>query len=204
MLANGRGATGGVGCRVCRTVISDGGLGAAALAGAQAERRRGRTKGRKSRAWPAARWRPRSRPLHAPFFPAVAEVMVQMECDYVTPSFFRELERAHQLEAAAAGSGTGPAGQGEDRLAQLAAGNVDADADDDSDGDTEPSPGAAASRGQSFTSKPGESPPAKGAPGGWEGWWVGRWGRGACVCVVVVVCVCVWGGGGAVGTAWAG
>lgn len=27
---------------------------------------------------------------------AVAETMVQMECDYVTPSFFRELEKEYQ------------------------------------------------------------------------------------------------------------
>jgi hypothetical protein len=43
---------------------------------------------------------------------AVAETMVQMEVDYVTPSFFRELEKQYQAEQ----------GQGEDRLDQLATG----------------------------------------------------------------------------------
>ena len=50
---------------------------------------------------------------------AVAETMVQMECDYVTPSFFRELEKQYQLEQQAQGAeGEG----GNDRLNQLATG----------------------------------------------------------------------------------
>ena len=47
--------------------------------------------------------------------------MVQMECDYVTPSFFRELEKQYQLEQQAQGQeGEG----GNDRLNQLATGGV--------------------------------------------------------------------------------
>ena len=63
----------------------------------------------------------------------VAEAMVQMECDYVTPSFFRDLEKRWQEEAAGGmidddglGRGDGP---GRDRLAALAAGEVSADVD---------------------------------------------------------------------------
>ena len=51
---------------------------------------------------------------------AVAETMVQMECDYVTPSFFRELEKQYQAEQGMAGeAGTS---EGQARLDQLASG----------------------------------------------------------------------------------
>lgn len=46
----------------------------------------------------------------AHFRPAVAETMVQMECDYVTPSYFREMEKEFQagrLEVGAAWAGRG-------------------------------------------------------------------------------------------------
>lgn len=36
---------------------------------------------------------------------AVAETMVQMECDYVTPSFFRELEKEYQSGLRRCGAG---------------------------------------------------------------------------------------------------
>lgn len=55
----------------------------------------------------------------------VAEMMVQMECDYITPSAFRELERQYQ-ESAMIGDGNAemePVHQN-DPLARLAAGNV--------------------------------------------------------------------------------
>lgn len=82
----------------------------------------------------------------------VAEAMVQMECDYVTPSFFRDLERRWQEEAAAGLSqdGPGPDGGHMDRLDALATGQVSVDAEgDDSDNES--------------TAETGTSPQAPGA-----------------------------------------
>lgn len=62
-------------------------------------------------------------PTHPhPCLPAVAETMVLMECDYVTPSFFRELEKEYQSGLHSEGGGLEGAGDADDRMAQLARG----------------------------------------------------------------------------------
>lgn len=66
----------------------------------------------------------------------VAEMMVQMECDYVTPSFFRDLEKRWQEEAAMSIGGT----QTHDRIEALAAGEVSADAEYISDDESTDTP----------------------------------------------------------------
>eukprot|EP00887_Chlorella_sp_A99_P004268 scaffold15.g4268.t1 len=91
----------------------------------------------------------------------VAETMVQMECDYVTPSYFREMEREFQSQHAA---GVAGGASSNDRLDALAQGRVTATGDDDSDDEsTEPSPApssrASISRETSPTGKPGGPPP---------------------------------------------
>lgn len=49
--------------------------------------------------------------------------MVQMECDYVTPSFFRELEKEYQSGLMSEGGALdGAVEQPDDRMAQLARG----------------------------------------------------------------------------------
>jgi hypothetical protein len=50
--------------------------------------------------------------------------MVQMECNYVSPAFFRELEKEYQSEAAVGAEDGGAEGDvdPEDRMAQLARG----------------------------------------------------------------------------------
>lgn len=49
--------------------------------------------------------------------------MVQMECDYVTPSFFRELEKEYQSGLMSDGGALdGAVEQPDDRMAQLARG----------------------------------------------------------------------------------
>jgi hypothetical protein len=49
--------------------------------------------------------------------------MVRMECDYVTPSFFRELEKEYQSGLRSEGEGLEGASEPEgDRMAQLARG----------------------------------------------------------------------------------
>lgn len=53
---------------------------------------------------------------------AVAETMVQMECNYVTPSFFRELEQEYQSGLKSEDEGLEGAAEPEDRMAQLARG----------------------------------------------------------------------------------
>jgi len=72
----------------------------------------------------------------------VAETMVQMECDYVTPSFFRELEKQWQ-EAAGVGGEDEP----RDHIDALAAGEVSADMDEDYDSDNESTAEAMSSPG---------------------------------------------------------
>jgi dynamin 1/3 len=74
----------------------------------------------------------------------VAETMVQMECDYVTPSFFRELEKQWQ-EAAGVGGEDGH----RDRIDALAAGEVSAEMDGDYDSDNESTAEAMSSPGSS-------------------------------------------------------
>jgi hypothetical protein len=66
--------------------------------------------------------------------------MVQMECNYVTPSFFRELEREYQSGLAVEGSSLAGAEEPEDRMSQLARGALPpaqqaeaGDSDDDSE-----------------------------------------------------------------------
>jgi hypothetical protein len=89
----------------------------------------------------------------------VAEMMVQMECDYVTPSFFRDLERRHQEEAAGGGGGGGADGPS-DRLDRLAAGEVSVG--DDADGyDSDAESGAEVGSPQGSRA----SPPPAGGPG---------------------------------------
>ena len=71
----------------------------------------------------------------------VAEMMVQMECDYVTPSYFRDLEKRWQEE----NLGIGGSGGNNDRIEALATGEVSADAEyisDDETSDTPPGNGA--------------------------------------------------------------
>lgn len=48
--------------------------------------------------------------------------MVQMECNYVTPSFFRELEREYQSGLKSEDGALEGAAEPEDRMAQLARG----------------------------------------------------------------------------------
>ncbi len=74
----------------------------------------------------------------------VAETMVQMECDYVTPSFFRELEKQWQ-EAA----GVGGEDEHRDPIDALAAGEVSAEMDGDYDSDNESTAEAMSSPGSS-------------------------------------------------------
>ncbi len=74
----------------------------------------------------------------------VAETMVQMECDYVTPSFFRELEK--QWQEAAVGGGDD---EQRDRIDALAAGEVSAEMDGDYDSDNESTAEAMSSPGSS-------------------------------------------------------
>lgn len=78
----------------------------------------------------------------------VAEMMVQMECDYVTPSFFRELERQWQEEAAAAAMGQNgdghmiesPRMQSPQTETSQSRGGGDDDSDEDSGYDQKMSP----------------------------------------------------------------
>ena len=106
----------------------------------------------------------------------VATAMVQMECDYVTPSFFRELEKRWQEEAAGA-MGVDEDGNPiqnptqsppqRDRLDALAAGEVSADAEMDEDSDaetTEGGGGSTPSRGNSASSPPKPPPQSQQAP----------------------------------------
>ncbi|EFN56232.1 hypothetical protein CHLNCDRAFT_57648 [Chlorella variabilis] len=83
----------------------------------------------------------------------VAETMVQMECNYVTPSFFRELEQEYQSGLKSEDEGLEGAAEPEDRMAQLARG-VPAGDGGESDDDSE-----APDTARSAISR--ESPPAK-------------------------------------------
>ncbi|KAL4518145.1 hypothetical protein Ndes2526A_g01405 [Nannochloris sp. 'desiccata'] len=90
----------------------------------------------------------------------VAETMVQMECDYVTPSFFRELEKQWQ-EAA----GVGGEDESRDRIDALAAGEVSAEVDGDYDSDNESTAEAMSSPGGSVERRT-SSAGAAGSPAG--------------------------------------
>lgn len=74
----------------------------------------------------------------------VAAAMVQMECDYVTPSFFRDLERQWQEEAAAAahvmGDEDGSQMHGSHSLQSPSTGVEDEDSDGDSNHEANMSP----------------------------------------------------------------
>lgn len=94
----------------------------------------------------------------------VADIMVQMECDYVTPSFFRELERKWQEEAA------GPRepnenGQPRDRLDALAAGEVSAAADGDGE-DSDAEDAESTGTGAPSRTSPSVQPAAASSPTG--------------------------------------
>ncbi|KAL4448267.1 hypothetical protein ABPG75_005486 [Micractinium tetrahymenae] len=68
----------------------------------------------------------------------VAETMVQMECDYVTPSFFRELEKEYQSGLMSEGGALdGAVEQPDDRMAQLARGMPPQHGGEESDDDSE-------------------------------------------------------------------
>lgn len=68
----------------------------------------------------------------------VAETMVQMECDYVTPSFFRELEKEYQSGLMSDGGALdGAVEQPDDRMAQLARGLPQQPGGEESDDDSE-------------------------------------------------------------------
>lgn len=89
----------------------------------------------------------------------VASTMVQMECDYVTPSFFRELEK--QWQEAAAGAGEDGGDEQKDRLDALAAGEVSADMDGEDSDNEDGSTGAmspASSMARSSSNPPGSPP----------------------------------------------
>jgi hypothetical protein len=87
----------------------------------------------------------------------VAETMVQMECDYVTPSFFRELEKEYQSGLRSDGGIEG-AEEPDERMVQMQRGQMqhsEGDSDDDSEA-PESSPATARSAISRET-----SPPAK-------------------------------------------
>ncbi|KAL4421810.1 hypothetical protein ABPG77_001599 [Micractinium sp. CCAP 211/92] len=68
----------------------------------------------------------------------VAETMVQMECDYVTPSFFRELEKEYQSGLMSDGGALdGAVEVPDDRMAQLAHGLPQQHGGEESDDDSE-------------------------------------------------------------------
>jgi hypothetical protein len=88
----------------------------------------------------------------------VAAMMVAMECDYVTPSFFRDLERRWQEEAA------GGAGPGRDRMDALAAGEVPYGEEEEEDDDGESAADGGAPGAGSPPGARGAAPPPAGAP----------------------------------------
>lgn len=89
----------------------------------------------------------------------VAETMVQMECNYVTPSFFRDLEKDYQSGLMSDdGALDGAVGQ-EDRMAQLARGMPQPPGGDDVESDDESEPPASARSAISRESSPQGKPP---------------------------------------------
>lgn len=93
----------------------------------------------------------------------VADIMVQMECDYVTPSFFRELERKWQEEAAGPHEPNENGGP-RDRLDALAAGEVSAAADGDGEDSDAESEGTSTARATSPSVHPAAAAAGAGSP----------------------------------------
>lgn len=108
----------------------------------------------------------------------VAATMVAMECDYVTPSFFRELEREYQeSRLVEAGNGTGAEGEGVDGVRRSTTGDEsEEEGGPESAGGPEASP---ASRGSAISSsapspsgRPAPPPPAPAGPTDLKAGWL--------------------------------